>query len=132
MQHTFSSTPNNSTKTFHVLKKIMFSDRRSHHGHQFHVHERAQSQHGNDGTFSAAARLILNDKPSSSEDSACSCPVHKEEKQTALCKVCCTREVAIAFIPCGHTAVCTKCSERLKNCPYCKREIRGKLRIYFL
>ena len=132
MLHAFSSPSNHSIKTFHILNKIIFSSRRSIHGHHFHSHERAQSQQGSALTFRPIDRTLSPSKDQTAETPPSAVHGKDEVEKQSLCKVCCTREVGIAFIPCGHTAVCAKCSERLKSCPYCKRSIRGKLRVYFL
>jgi hypothetical protein len=49
---------------------------------------------------------------------------------TNLCIVCSTRQRALAFVPCGHFAVCVQCGHGLKSCPTCGSNIKGLLRIF--
>jgi hypothetical protein len=56
----------------------------------------------------------------------------KEEVSTAQdeCKVCMDDNACVAFIPCGHVAVCKNCSLALKTCPICRKEVQSTLAIY--
>ena len=45
------------------------------------------------------------------------------------CVVCFERARAVAFVPCGHFCVCSKCGQRLDECPICRKSTR-KQRIY--
>jgi hypothetical protein len=49
---------------------------------------------------------------------------------TNLCVVCSTRQRAVAFVPCGHYAVCVPCGHSLQSCPTCGSNIKGLLRIF--
>jgi hypothetical protein len=46
------------------------------------------------------------------------------------CKVCMDDAASVAFIPCGHVAVCKKCSTQLKKCPICRQDIQSTLVLY--
>jgi len=39
------------------------------------------------------------------------------------CKVCFERRIQTVLVPCGHEALCRKCSRRLKTCPICRKKI---------
>lgn len=44
------------------------------------------------------------------------------------CKICFNRKSNIAFIPCGHVAVCSQCVFGIGGiCPICRGEIREKI-----
>ena len=45
------------------------------------------------------------------------------------CVVCFERARAVAFLPSGHFCVCSKCGQRLSECPICRKSTR-KQRIY--
>uniref|UniRef100_A0A1I8I0Y0 RING-type domain-containing protein n=1 Tax=Macrostomum lignano TaxID=282301 RepID=A0A1I8I0Y0_9PLAT len=40
-----------------------------------------------------------------------------------LCRICIDSGIGIVFIPCGHMLACRDCSERLADCPLCRRSI---------
>lgn len=46
------------------------------------------------------------------------------------CQRCTTGEANMAFIPCGHTFLCSTCSKSLNICPHCGQAIARQLRIY--
>jgi hypothetical protein len=50
------------------------------------------------------------------------------------CKICLNEISNIAFIPCGHTISCNKCSEIIikstKKCPLCRSHINNTLKIF--
>lgn len=46
------------------------------------------------------------------------------------CQWCTTGEANMAFIPCGHTFLCSTCSKSLNSCPHCGQAITRQLRIY--
>ena len=47
-----------------------------------------------------------------------------------LCKICMENEMEITFLPCGHLMSCVNCAPVLKNCPICRRPIKGSVRTY--
>ncbi|WAR08612.1 BIR7A-like protein [Mya arenaria] len=47
-----------------------------------------------------------------------------------LCKICMERDVNIVFMPCGHLVACETCGHKLKNCPMCRKSIRGHVKTY--
>ena len=51
----------------------------------------------------------------------------------AKCSVCCTRDAACVFIPCGHGGFCEACAvraERRGRCFTCRGPIQSTLRIF--
>ena len=40
-----------------------------------------------------------------------------------MCLICCVDKGNIAFVPCGHTGTCMKCSQKLKRCPFCQTRV---------
>ena len=53
----------------------------------------------------------------------------KRRLEAPECVVCLERARAVAFVPCGHFCVCSKCGQRLSECPICRKSTR-KQRIY--
>jgi len=51
----------------------------------------------------------------------------EEEK---LCKICRERNFEVVFLPCGHLASCTQCSQNATHCPICKVFVAQKVRTY--
>ena len=47
-----------------------------------------------------------------------------------LCKICMDNELEVTFVPCGHLMSCVDCSPVLKNCPICRKPIKGCVRTY--
>eukprot|EP01018_Ginkgo_biloba_P040082 Gb_10368 [translate_table: standard] len=53
-----------------------------------------------------------------------------------LCVVCFSRQRRYAFIPCGHLACCSRCSQMVEHlesnprCPICRQHVHESIRIY--
>lgn len=52
-------------------------------------------------------------------------------REQRLCKICCTNEFNIVFIPCGHSLSCVKCALALTECPTCRNAFTRIVRVYF-
>lgn len=60
-------------------------------------------------------------------------PVEGEEVTKTYenpCLVCGKGEKQLACIPCGHLTSCLSCSQRVRTCPTCRREIEAYVRVY--
>ena len=66
--------------------------------------------------------MILNEKLKETERSVVA--------ELRLCKICMENEMEITFLPCGHLMSCVNCAPVLKNCPICRRPIKGSVRTY--
>lgn len=53
----------------------------------------------------------------------------KDMKEQMQCKICCEMMVSIVFLPCGHLTSCSQCAPALKNCPVCRTDIKGSVKI---
>ncbi|XP_078586108.1 baculoviral IAP repeat-containing protein 7-A-like [Branchiostoma floridae x Branchiostoma japonicum] len=51
-------------------------------------------------------------------------------REERLCKICMEEGMEIVFVPCGHLAVCQKCSASLHSCPICRKQIDGTVRVF--
>ena len=77
----------------------------------------------------------LKEKERSMKDSVVLAEKLKETERSAvaesrLCKICMENEMEITFLPCGHLMSCINCAPVLKNCPICRRPIKGSVRTY--
>lgn len=59
----------------------------------------------------------------------------KNEKQLLsdqkLCRFCCSEEIQVFPIPCGHLTSCWNCASNISQCPVCRKRIE-KLESAFL
>lgn len=46
------------------------------------------------------------------------------------CVVCFVDQKTNAAVPCGHMCVCVSCSEKLKQCPICRADVNGWLKVH--
>ena len=46
------------------------------------------------------------------------------------CKVCFEEGADYCLVPCGHTGFCGKCAEKLKECPFCKKEVKQGMKLF--
>ena len=47
------------------------------------------------------------------------------------CRICLDKPSCFAFVPCGHICACEDCVKKLpKDCPICRNEITGTLKVY--
>uniref|UniRef100_A0A0B7BEB1 RING-type domain-containing protein n=1 Tax=Arion vulgaris TaxID=1028688 RepID=A0A0B7BEB1_9EUPU len=51
-------------------------------------------------------------------------------RQQTVCKICMDKEVAVVFLPCGHFVSCSDCAAAMKDCPVCRKEVRGVVRAF--
>ncbi|KAH9487775.1 Baculoviral IAP repeat-containing protein 7 [Bulinus truncatus] len=46
-------------------------------------------------------------------------------RQQLLCKICMDKDVEIVFLPCGHLVSCTECASAMRDCPVCRKFVKG-------
>jgi hypothetical protein len=68
-----------------------------------------------------ARRVVVHPRRSSASTSA-------EPGRVPLCDLCLLQ---VALVPCGHANVCRRCSRRLQLCPFCRKEILRRQRIFY-
>ncbi|XP_059160175.1 inhibitor of apoptosis protein-like isoform X2 [Physella acuta] len=51
-------------------------------------------------------------------------------RQQTVCKICMDREVAVVFLPCGHLVSCSDCAAAMKDCPVCRKVVKGTVRAF--
>eukprot|EP00163_Fabomonas_tropica_P015880 TRINITY_DN2872_c0_g1_i4.p1 TRINITY_DN2872_c0_g1~~TRINITY_DN2872_c0_g1_i4.p1 ORF type:complete len:435 (+),score=18.58 TRINITY_DN2872_c0_g1_i4:174-1478(+) len=47
-----------------------------------------------------------------------------------ICKICFECAIDVVFVPCGHLGFCNDCTESLRHCPVCRKDIGQRLTIY--
>lgn len=55
---------------------------------------------------------------------------HDSQRKENECSVCLDGPPIMAFVPCGHLAVCGDCVKSLRKCPICNTVSTGSLRIF--
>lgn len=48
------------------------------------------------------------------------------------CKVCFSRPISTAFLPCGHAMACEPCTKDVSQCPFCSLPIETITRLHLL
>ena len=51
-------------------------------------------------------------------------------KEDRICKICMSNKVGVVFLPCGNLISCVNCSPKVKDCPFCRQFIKGKVKTY--
>ncbi|GMI45296.1 hypothetical protein TrCOL_g13321 [Triparma columacea] len=46
------------------------------------------------------------------------------------CTVCFVEKRGVLFLPCGHLVCCGECSEKVKECPMCRKVIRKRKTVF--
>ncbi|VEL09541.1 unnamed protein product [Protopolystoma xenopodis] len=49
--------------------------------------------------------------------------VQERLREVTTCRVCMDQPISRVFFPCGHTICCSACSERIDQCPVCRKAI---------
>lgn len=57
-------------------------------------------------------------------------PPSQVEERKSECVVCMEQEAQMIFLNCGHVCCCSTCSEVLRTCPLCRKDIIQRIRIY--
>ncbi|XP_052810191.1 baculoviral IAP repeat-containing protein 7-B-like [Mya arenaria] len=85
--------------------------------------------YGHAGSSASGHEEFLSGSQSSGASSSFEVELRKMQDKL-LCKICMERDVNIVFMPCGHLVACETCGHKLKNCPMCRKSIRGHVKTY--
>lgn len=55
---------------------------------------------------------------------------YQELQDLTICKVCMAEKVSIVFLPCGHIVTCAECAPAMRNCPICRKLVKGTVRAF--
>lgn len=76
------------------------------------------------------ARLAAKIEDGSVDDLISTCKIWSVDVSTP-CSLCSfERDVNAVLNPCGHTALCMECAQKLKKCPLCRGSIIGVIHMY--
>ena len=53
-----------------------------------------------------------------------------QRKESQICKICMDKKINTVLVPCGHLQSCDECAAFLNICPWCRKLIDSKLRVY--
>jgi hypothetical protein len=56
----------------------------------------------------------------------------EDEVMKSKCKICFANDACILFMPCNHVTCCKVCSDKLSECPFCRKAIRSKLHCFLM
>ena len=51
-------------------------------------------------------------------------------KEDWICIICMSNQVGVVFLPCRNLISCVNCSPKVKDCPFCRQFIKGKVKTY--
>nr|XP_033816189.1 E3 ubiquitin-protein ligase LRSAM1 isoform X2 [Geotrypetes seraphini] len=57
-------------------------------------------------------------------------PLEHMDGRKSECVVCMEQEADMIFLSCGHVCCCPTCSDMLRTCPLCRKDIIQRIRIY--
>ena len=52
------------------------------------------------------------------------------DEELQLCKICFEAEMDALFYRCGHVVACEECARQVKDCPVCRRNVDGVVKIW--
>ena len=52
-------------------------------------------------------------------------------KESRICKICMDKKINTVLLPCGHLLSCDECAASFNICPWCRKLIDSKVRMYF-
>ena len=52
------------------------------------------------------------------------------DEEENLCKICYEKEMDALLYDCGHVVACEECARCVEVCPFCRRNVRGVVRIW--
>ncbi|XP_014400436.1 PREDICTED: E3 ubiquitin-protein ligase XIAP isoform X2 [Myotis brandtii] len=103
------------------------------------MEEKIQTSGSNYKSLEVLVADLVSAQKDSTEDESSQTSLQKEisaEEQLRLlqeeklCKICMDRNIAVAFIPCGHLVTCKQCAEAVDKCPMCYTVITFKQKIF--
>ncbi|CAH1390133.1 unnamed protein product [Nezara viridula] len=78
-----------------------------------------------------AVRSYLSDLivPSAPFEEIPSAPSPTTTEYESECVVCMAAQCRVVYVPCGHLCCCQPCSQQIRQCPLCRRDIESKIHI---
>ena len=55
---------------------------------------------------------------------------NEQLEEETLCKVCLDKSRSRTFLPCRHFVACEDCTNKIRNCPICRRKIIALVKTY--
>ena len=55
--------------------------------------------------------------------------MHEAADDLDVCQICFYRAIDTVLVPCGHQALCTRCSAMISICPFCRDPIKSRVQV---
>ena len=55
---------------------------------------------------------------------------YEDLQNKVTCKICLDAKIEVLFLPCRHLVCCAKCASMVRECPFCRKNIEGTVKVF--